>query len=79
MLKLQSVPEEVEAADDIEIMNPDEINIEKITGFAGARFSDCINKDDRKPVDDPLHKLFTSGNGEMFEGSESFTWISEED
>ena len=66
-------------AEDIEIMSLDEINnIEKITGFAGARFSDCINKDDRKPVDDPLHKLFTSGNGEMFEGSESFTWISEE-
>ena len=78
MLKLQSFPADVEAADDIEIMNPDEINIEKITGFAGARFSDCINKDDRKHVDDPLHKLFVSGN-EMFEGSESFMWISEED
>ncbi len=65
---------------DIQIMNLDEINIEKITGFAGARFNDCINKDnDRKSAKDTLHKLFDSDAGEMFEGSESFTWISEED
>ena len=61
-------------------INFNEPNIDKIKGFAGARFNDCINKDnDRKPAKDPLHRLFNSDAGEMFEGSESFTWISEED
>lgn len=60
----------------MEIMNFDGPNIEKITGFAGARFNDCINKDDdRKPAKDPLHRLFDPDITEMFEGSESFTWI----
>ena len=61
----------------MEIMNFDGPNIEKITGFAGAMFNDCINKgDDRKPAKDRLHRLFDSDITEMFEGSESFTWIS---
>ncbi len=57
----------------------EQIDIEKITGFAGMRFSECINKEtEKKSGKDPLHKLFESGTGEMFEGTENFTWISEE-
>ena len=66
------------AAESKEIMKFDEPNIEKITGFAGAKFNDCINKDDRKPAKDPLHKLFETNSGEMFEGTENFTWINED-
>ncbi len=58
-------------------MNFDERDIEKITGFAGAKFGDRTNKvNDRKPAKDPLHRLFDLDSGEMFEGTESFTWIS---
>jgi hypothetical protein len=54
-----------------------EPDIEKITGFAGARFSECVGESKRqKTVDNPLRKLFESESSEMFEGSESFTWIS---
>ena len=58
-------------------MSFDEPNIENITGFAGAKFSECVNKaDDKRPTKNPLRKLFDSDVGEMFEGTESFTWIS---
>ena len=58
-------------------MSFDEPNIEKITGFAGAKFSECVDKaDDKWPSNNPLRKLFDSDVGEMFEGTESFTWIS---
>ena len=58
-------------------MSFDEPNIEKITGFAGVKFSECINEaDDKRPTKNPLRKLFDSDVGEMFEGTESFTWIS---
>ena len=54
-----------------------EPNIDKITGFAGAKFSECVSKSNKqKAADNPLRKLFDSGNSEMFEGSESFTWMS---
>ena len=56
-----------------------EPKIEKITGFAGARFSECKRKDaDQNTANDPLHKLLEQRSGEMFEGSESFTWIDRE-
>ena len=56
-----------------------QIDIEKITGFAGAIFNGYENKETgKKPGKDPLHKLFESETGEMFEGTENFTWISEE-
>lgn len=56
-----------------------EPKIERITGFAGARFSECQRKDaDQNGTNNPLHKLFEAGNGEMFEGSESFTWIEKD-
>ena len=56
-----------------------EPNIDKITGFAGAKFSECVSEGNgQKAKDNPLRKLFDSGNSEMFEGSESFTWISRE-
>ena len=58
-------------------MSFDEPNIENITGFAGAKFSECINKaDDNRSAKNPLQRLFDSDIGEMFEGSESFTGIS---
>ena len=58
-------------------MSFDEPNIEKITGFAGAKFSECINKtDDNRLAKNPLQRLFDSDVGEMFEGTENFTWIS---
>ncbi len=56
-----------------------EPDIDKITGFAGAKFSECVGESKRqKTADNPLLKLFDSDNSEMFEGSESFTWISDE-
>ena len=56
-----------------------EPNIDKITGFAGAKFNECVGESNKqKAADNPLRKLFDSGNSEMFEGSESFTWISRE-
>lgn len=60
-------------------MDVNKIDLEKITGFAGARFSECVDKETSKNAGkDPLHKLFESGTDEMFEGTENFTWISEE-
>ena len=60
-------------------MSFDDPNIEKITGFAGAKFSECISKaDDNRAAKNPLHRLFDSDIGEMFEGTETFTWIDEE-
>ena len=54
-----------------------EPDIDKITGFAGAKFSECVSKSKRHNTsDNPLCKLFDSESSEMFEGSESFTWIS---
>ncbi len=54
-------------------------NIEKLTGFAGAKFNEGIEESNKqKAADNPLRKLFDSDNSEMFEGSESFTWISRE-
>ena len=54
-------------------------NIEKLTGFAGAKFNESIEESNKqKAADNPLPKLFDSDNSEMFEGSESFTWISRE-
>lgn len=56
---------------------PTEANIRKITGFAGAKFNERIDgSNEKKSADNPLRKLFDSTNNEMFEGSESFTWIS---
>ena len=47
-------------------MSFDELNIEKITGFAGAKFSECINKnDDNRPAKNPLQRLFDSDVGEI--------------
>ena len=63
------------------MLNKQEIepDIDKITGFAGAKFSEYIDKSQRqKSTDNPLSKLFDSDSSEMFEGSESFTWISRE-
>ena len=54
-------------------------NIEKLTGFAGAKFNEDVGECNiQKAADNPLRKLFESNNSEMFEGSESFTWISRE-
>ena len=54
-------------------------NIEMLTGFAGAKFNEGIEESNKqRAADNPLRKLFDSGNSEMFEGSESFTWISRE-
>ena len=54
-------------------------NIDKITGFAGAKFNECGGESNKQnSAGNPLRKLFDSGNSEMFEGSESFTWISRE-
>ncbi|MCR5602993.1 MAG: hypothetical protein K6G27_04745 [Lachnospiraceae bacterium] len=50
--------------------------IERITGFAGAQFGECKETETgQRSETDPLHKLFESDRSEMFEGSESFTWI----
>ena len=54
-----------------------EPDIDKITGFAGAKFSECVGESNKqKAADNPLRKLFDSDNSEMFEESENFTWIS---
>ena len=50
--------------------------VERITGFAGAQFDECKETETgRRLGTDPLHKLFEADKSEMFEGSESFTWI----
>ncbi|MCR5356587.1 MAG: hypothetical protein K6E63_04205 [Lachnospiraceae bacterium] len=59
--------------------NEIEPNIERITGFAGAKFGGSPDGSSmRKDADNPLRRLFNSDNSEMFEGSENFTWIDRE-
>lgn len=54
----------------------DDIRIEKITGFAGAVFNENNDKSAKSP--DPLHRLFESDRQRMFESTEDFVWIENE-